>query len=54
MDVITNVINEINDISGTIASAVEEQSATMNEMNRNVAEAAKGVQGITRNIYRSR
>jgi methyl-accepting chemotaxis protein len=37
MDEITNVINEVNDISGTIASAVEEQSATTNEMSRNVA-----------------
>ena len=37
MDEITDVINEVNDISGTIASAVEEQSATTNEMSRNVA-----------------
>jgi len=50
MDEITIVINEVNDISGTIASAVEEQSATTNEMSRNVAEAAKGVQEIARNI----
>lgn len=50
MDEITNVINEVNDISGTIASAVEEQSATTNEMSRNVTEAAKGVQEITQNI----
>lgn len=50
MDEITNVINEVNDISGTIASAVEEQSATTNEMSRNVAQAAKGVQEIAQNI----
>ncbi|MZH02801.1 MAG: bacteriohemerythrin, partial [Nitrospinae bacterium] len=50
MDKITNVINEVNDISGTIASAVEEQSATTNEMSRNVTEAAKGVQEIAANI----
>ena len=50
MDEITQVINEVNDISGTIASAVEEQSATTNEMSRNVNEAAKGVQEITQNI----
>ncbi len=50
MDEITNVINEVNDISGTIASAVEEQSATTNEMSRNVTEAAKGVQEIAQNI----
>lgn len=50
MGEITKVINEVNDISGTIASAVEEQSATTNEMSRNVAEAAKGVQEIAQNI----
>ncbi len=50
MDEITNVINEVNDISGTIASAVEEQSATTNEMSRNVTEAARGVQEIAENI----
>ncbi len=50
MDEITRVINEVNDISGTIASAVEEQSATTNEMSRNVTEAARGVQEIAENI----
>lgn len=50
MDEITKVINEVNDLSGTIASAVEEQSATTNEMSRNVTEAAKGVQEISQNI----
>jgi methyl-accepting chemotaxis protein len=33
---IGDVINQINDISGTIATAVEEQSATTDEMTRNV------------------
>src|ERR1035437_8888271 len=33
--VISGVINQINNISGTIAAAVEEQSATTNEMTRN-------------------
>jgi methyl-accepting chemotaxis protein len=44
------VINQISDISATIASAVEEQSATTNEMARNVTEAAKGSTAITQNI----
>jgi methyl-accepting chemotaxis protein len=44
------VINQVNDISGTIATAVEQQSATTNEMMRNVNEAAKGSGEITRNI----
>jgi methyl-accepting chemotaxis protein len=37
---IADVIGRINDYTTTIASAVEEQSATTAEMNRNVAEAA--------------
>ena len=47
---ISGVINQINDISNTIASAVEEQTATTNEMNRNIAEAAKGSSEIAQNI----
>jgi methyl-accepting chemotaxis protein len=47
---ITGIINQINDISGTIATAVEEQSATTNEMSRNVTEAAKSSRDITQNI----
>ena len=47
---ITSIINQINDISGTIATAVEEQSATTNEMSRNVQEAAKGSGEISHNI----
>jgi methyl-accepting chemotaxis protein len=49
---ISGIINQINDISSTIATAVEEQSATTNEMTRNVAEAAKGSTEITQNIAR--
>jgi methyl-accepting chemotaxis protein len=47
---IGTIINQVNDISSTIAAAVEEQSATTNEMTRNVAEAAKGSTEITSNI----
>ena len=47
---ISEVINEINDISSTIASAVEEQTATTNEIGRNVVEAARGTQEIAANI----
>ncbi|SEL80839.1 methyl-accepting chemotaxis protein [Blastococcus sp. DSM 46786] len=43
---ISQVIGEINDFQATIAAAVEEQTATTNEMNRNVAEAASGSQDI--------
>jgi methyl-accepting chemotaxis protein len=44
------VIDKISHISGVIATAVEEQSATTNEMSRNVGEAAKGASEISQNI----
>jgi methyl-accepting chemotaxis protein len=44
------VINQINNISATIAAAVEEQSATTNEMTRNASEAANGAGDISSNI----
>ncbi|HYV98097.1 MAG TPA: methyl-accepting chemotaxis protein [Gemmatimonadaceae bacterium] len=47
---ITTVIRQVNDISGTIASAVEEQAATTSEIGRNVEEAAKGSGEIAGNI----
>jgi methyl-accepting chemotaxis protein len=47
---ISEVINQINGISSTIATAVEEQNATTNEMARNVSEAAHGSEEITSNI----
>lgn len=47
---IEEVISKVNDISNTIASAVEEQTATTNEMSRNVAEAARGSYEIASNI----
>ncbi|ABL83101.1 methyl-accepting chemotaxis sensory transducer [Nocardioides sp. JS614] len=40
----------INDYQLTIASAVEEQTATTNEMSRNVAEASTGSGEIATNI----
>jgi methyl-accepting chemotaxis protein len=47
---IREVIDKINQISGVIATAVEEQSATTTEMSRNVGEAAKGAAEISTNI----
>jgi methyl-accepting chemotaxis protein len=44
------VINQVNDISNTIASAVEEQTVTTNEIGRNVTEAARGTSDIAKNI----
>lgn len=47
---IGEIITHINDISGTIATAVEEQSATTNEMSRNLTEAARGSTEIAKNM----
>ena len=47
---ISAIINQINDIQSTIATAVEEQTATTNEITRNVTEAAKGSGEIAHNI----
>ncbi|GHE08995.1 methyl-accepting chemotaxis protein [Klenkia taihuensis] len=47
---IGEVIGQINDYQLTIASAVEEQTATTNEMSRSVAEAAGGTTEIAANI----
>jgi methyl-accepting chemotaxis protein len=40
---IDTVIRQMDDISSTIASAVEEQTATTGEMGRNLSEAARGI-----------
>jgi methyl-accepting chemotaxis protein len=47
---ITRVIARISDFQTTIASAVEEQTATTNEMNRSVGQAATGTGEIAQNI----
>jgi methyl-accepting chemotaxis protein len=44
------IIGQMHDISTTIASAVEEQTATTKEIARNVSEAAMGESHVTQNI----
>lgn len=44
---ISAIIAQINDTQATIASAVEEQTATTDEMGRNVAEASGGATSIS-------
>ena len=44
------IINQVNDISSTIASAVEQQTATTNEIGRNVTDAARGTSEIAQSI----
>ena len=47
---IGTIIGQINDIQTTIASAVEQQTATTAEIARNVAEAATGSREIAQNV----
>ncbi|MEU4419663.1 methyl-accepting chemotaxis protein [Actinoplanes sp. NPDC024001] len=50
IDEITEVINQIGDYTTTIASAVEEQTATTAEMSRTVAEAASSSGEVARSV----
>ncbi|MFN3713488.1 MAG: methyl-accepting chemotaxis protein [Alcanivoracaceae bacterium] len=47
---ISEVIHHISQVQGSIASAVEEQTITTNEMGRRVAEAADGTNEVAGNI----
>lgn len=47
---ISKVINNVNDIVSTIATAVEEQSVTTREIAGNVTQAAEGIQEVTENV----
>lgn len=47
---ISSVIHQIDDISNTIATAVEQQNATTIEMSRNLNEASHSTGEITSNI----
>ncbi|MFN8651621.1 MAG: methyl-accepting chemotaxis protein [Gemmatimonadales bacterium] len=47
---ILSVVTRISDAQTTIASAVEEQTATTNEINRNLSEAAHGTGEIVQNV----
>jgi len=50
IETMCEVITKISNISSTIAAAVEEQTATTNEIGRNVTEAANSSEAIARNI----
>lgn len=47
---ISNVITRVNEIQLAIAGAVEEQSATTNEMSRSLSDVAKAGMEITQNV----
>ena len=50
---ILKVINEVNEIVSTIATAVEEQSVTTKEIAGNVAQASGGIQEVNENVAQS-
>ena len=47
---IANVIEDVNSIVVTIASAMEEQSATTKEISQNVAYVTTGIEGVTQEV----
>jgi methyl-accepting chemotaxis protein len=47
---ISTIINQVSDFQTTIATAVEQQTATTSEMSRGISEAAQGSTEIARNI----
>ena len=50
---IVSVINEVNDIVITVASAVEEQSLTTQEISSSISQAATGVNEVNENVNQS-
>ena len=47
---ISSVINNVNELVGTIAAAVEEQSVTAGDISNNVNEAANGIVEVNENV----
>jgi len=50
---ISNVINNVNDIVGTIATAIEEQSAATQEIAENINQASSGIEDVNKNVSQS-
>jgi hypothetical protein len=50
IDGVAVTIGEMREIAGSIAAAVEEQSATMKEVARNISEAATGTASVQSDI----
>jgi methyl-accepting chemotaxis protein len=50
---ILKVINDVNDIVSSIATAVEEQSVTTKEIAENVVQASQGIQEVNENVAQS-
>lgn len=50
---ISNVINNVNDVAGTIASAVEQQSKTTQTISRNIAQTASAAEMVANGVNES-
>ncbi|WP_419660378.1 methyl-accepting chemotaxis sensory transducer protein [Desulfosarcina variabilis str. Montpellier] len=53
IDEISTVINSVNEIVATMATAVEEQSAATREIATNIAQASQGIQEVNQNVNQS-
>ncbi|MFH0785938.1 MAG: methyl-accepting chemotaxis protein [Pseudomonadota bacterium] len=53
IDQISTVISGVNDIVGTIAAAVEEQTAATREIANNISQASQGIQEVNENVSQS-
>ena len=51
--IISEVINEINDVITSIASAVEQQSAATSDISENIAQTAGGIGEVNENVAQS-
>ncbi len=49
----SDIINEINEVITTVATAVEEQSAATSEISENVAQASSGIGEVNENVSQS-
>ncbi len=50
---VSQVINQVNEIVATTATAVEEQSAATREISENVSQASQGIQEVNTNVAQS-
>ncbi|PHR29926.1 MAG: methyl-accepting chemotaxis protein [Desulfotalea sp.] len=53
IDQITEVITGVNEIVGSIATAVEEQTATTREIAENISQVSQGIQEVNENVSQS-
>jgi methyl-accepting chemotaxis protein len=53
IQLVAEVINQVNEIGSTIATAVEEQSIATREISSNVSQAAQGIQEVNTNVAES-